>query len=150
MFLCLHVSTVLDIPLISRVLPWLFYCLCLLIRTAIAAPFHTSVMGKNTNLTLIAFTGQQEPDQTTFPSLCSLSCLFATICSRLPYTRPVFAPSSGNRPLPRVCAAPSTPQGHRLHRFPQANTLPSFTCMNCVQASTELVFIIDFLVKVQL
>lgn len=66
-----------------------FYCSCLLICTAIAAPFHTSAMVKNTNFTLIVFTGQQEPDQTTLPSLCSLSCLFVTICSRQPCTRTV-------------------------------------------------------------
>lgn len=76
-----------------------FYCLCLLIHTTITAPFYTGVMRKNTNFTLIAFTGQQEPAQTTFPSVCSPSCLFGTICSRLPRARAALAPCGTIQPL---------------------------------------------------
>ena len=107
-----------------------FYCLCLLICTAIAAPFHTSVMGKNTNFTLIAFTGQQEPDQSTFPSLCSLSCLSVTICSRLPYTRTTaFAPCGRSHHSAGHLCSPEHTTGSQTAPFPRPTPCrPLYAC----------------------
>lgn len=145
MRLCLHVPIASGIPLISRVLPRLFTT-CLLIHPAVAAPFHTALTEKHTNFTVIAFTGQQKPEETTFPSLCSLSCLFVTICSCLTYTQRHSPPAAESTILLGICAAPSPTIGSWAAMLP-APCLPSRTRTMHMQAPK--MFSLIFLVKVQ-